>query len=117
MLEFIDGFKTKVVGHVQTTSDTINLPFAAAKKLNDMVEGNHIYLTIKYLDRYEVVKYTKEGEIKNGKIAVERDILGKGRKNSHAEAVLLQIGTQYNYASLSVLTSAKGDKWQIVNLD
>ena len=55
-------------------------PFAAAKKLNDMVEGNHIYLTIKYLDRYEVVKYTKEGEIKNGKIAVERDILGKGRK-------------------------------------
>lgn len=81
MLEFIDGFKTKVVGHVQTTSDTINLPFAAAKKLNDMVEGNHIYLTIKYLDRHEVVKYTKEGEIKNGKIAVERDILGKGRKN------------------------------------
>jgi len=33
MLEFIDGFKTKVVGHVQTTSNTINLPFAAAKKV------------------------------------------------------------------------------------
>ncbi len=28
-------------------SDTINLPLAAAKKLNDMVEGNHIYLTIR----------------------------------------------------------------------
>lgn len=31
MLEFIDGFKTKVVGHVQTTSDTINLPLQQLK--------------------------------------------------------------------------------------
>lgn len=81
MLEYLDGFKTKLVGNLQTTSDIITLPMAWAKKLDELVEGNHVYLTIKYLDRYEVVKYTKDSKIKNGMVPVERDVLGKGRKN------------------------------------
>lgn len=81
MLEILDGFKSRLAGNLQTTSDIITLPHSHAEKLNKMVEGNHIYLTIKYLDRYEVVKFTKDAAIKAGRVPVERDVLGDGRKN------------------------------------
>lgn len=81
MLEVIDGLKSSLTAHVQTTSDTLPLPPKTVQKLNELSEGNHIYLTLKYLDRYEVVKFTKDGAVKQGKVPVVRDILGTGRKN------------------------------------
>lgn len=81
MLEFIDGFRTAQQGHLPTTADYLNLPPKAVKQLNDLSDGNHVYLTLRYLDRYEVVKFTKDTELKGSKVPVERDVLGKGRKN------------------------------------
>lgn len=81
MLEVIDGFKSSLTAHLQTTDDLVSLPFKSVQRLNELAEGNHIYLTLKYLDRYEVVKFVKEANLKGGKIPVTRDILGKGRKN------------------------------------
>lgn len=81
MLNFIDGFKSALKTHFQTTDDVIQLPFKSVQELNNLADGDHVYLSIKYLDRYEVVKYIKEGELKGGKVPVIRDVLGKGRKN------------------------------------
>lgn len=81
MLSFIDGFKSTLKTHFQTTDDTLELPFKSVQELNKLAEGDHVYLTLRYLDRYEVVKFTKENDLKGGKVPVERDVLGKGRKN------------------------------------
>lgn len=81
MLEFLYEFRTSLMEHTKTTSDAIKLPLKMIKRLEHMKEGNHIYLTLKYLDRYEVVKYTHQGQLRNGFVPVERDILGSGRKN------------------------------------
>lgn len=81
MLEVIDGFKSSLTTHLQTTDDFLSLPFKAVQRLNELAEGNHIYLTLKYLDRYEVVKFVKENNLKGGRVPVTRDILGRGRKN------------------------------------
>lgn len=89
MLEFIDGLKTSVVGHVQTTDDYIKVSHKVAKRLEKMKDGNHIYLTLKYLDRYEIVKFTKDGPIKDGKVPVERDILSEGRRNFPCSSCLV----------------------------
>lgn len=81
MLEFIDGFKGSLASHLQTTDDMLTLSQKAIQYLNGLQEGNHVYLTIRYLDRYEVVKFTKDTQIKGHKVPVIRDVLGKGRKN------------------------------------
>lgn len=81
MLNFVDGIRGVVRGNVQTTDTMISVAPPIAKRLNKFAEGDHIYLTITYLDRSETVKFTKDGEIRNNKIVVERDQLGNGRKN------------------------------------
>lgn len=81
MLEFLDGFSTKLQSNLSTTQDTITICKNAVDKLNTLSEGNHVYLTIKYLDRYEVVKFIKDQDIVGNKIHITRDMLSKGRKN------------------------------------
>lgn len=81
MLEYLDGFRTSLVTHLNTTDDFIQIPYKMVQRLNDMEDGNYVYLTIRYLDRYEVVKYTKDQNLKGQKVPVDRDSLGKGRKN------------------------------------
>lgn len=81
MLSFIDYFKGSLTTHFQTTDDVLHMPFKAAQRLNELAEGDHVYLTVRYLDRFEVVKFTKEKDIRGGVVPVERDVLGKGRKN------------------------------------
>lgn len=81
MLSFIDYFKGSLSSHLKTTDDTIVLKFEQARRLNELAEGDHVYLTVRYLDRFEVVKFTKTYELKGGIVPVERDVLGKGRKN------------------------------------
>lgn len=81
MLNFIDGFKGSLSSHLQSTDDVLQLPFKPTQRLNELSEGEHVYLTLRYLDRYEVVKFTKDGDLKQGKVPVTRDVLGKGRKN------------------------------------
>lgn len=81
MLNFIDGFKGSLSSHLQSTDDALQLPFKTTQRLNELSEGEHVYLTLRYLDRYEVVKFTKDGDLKQGKVPVTRDVLGKGRKN------------------------------------
>lgn len=87
MLNFIDGFKSRLTTNLRTTGDTIKLPPKAVQQLNALAENDHVYLTVRYLDRYEVVKFTKgETDIKGDEVPVERDILEKGRKNFPCEA-------------------------------
>lgn len=81
MLNFIDGVRGSVRGNVQTTDAAITVSAPITKKLKSMRDGEHIYLTISYLDRSEVVKFTKDGEIRNNTLRIERDQLGAGRKN------------------------------------
>ena len=86
MLKFIDGFKGSLLKHFQTTDDTLHITHTAINTLNDLPEGDHVYLTLRYLDRYEVVKFVKDTTLKNGKVPVVRDVLGKGRRNFPAGA-------------------------------
>lgn len=81
MLEFIDNFKSALQVNISTTDDVIVLRPKDVARLNAMKEGNHIYLTIKYLDRYEIVKYTHDAPIKGCKVPITRDVLSQGRKN------------------------------------
>ncbi len=81
MLNFIDQFKTALQTGLSTTDEKILIPFKMAKRLNELEQGDHVYLTIKYLDRYENVKFTKDNDLKGGEVLVERDVDGKGRKN------------------------------------
>lgn len=88
MLEYIDNLKGSTTIAVQTTADTIDITPALVKRLSVLKDGSHIYLSLKYLDRYEVVKFTKDGEIRRNKISVERDVLGTGRKNFPARSCI-----------------------------
>ena len=81
MLKFLDGFKGSLLKNLQTTDDTLNVTHTAQNALNELPEGDHVYITLRYLDRYEVVKFVKDTPLKNGKVPVTRDVLGKGRKN------------------------------------
>lgn len=81
MLKYMDNVKGKVTEHIQTTSIALPVTSNMVKKLETMNDGDHIYLSLRYLDRYEVVKFTKDGPIIRNRIPVERDILGQGRKN------------------------------------
>lgn len=81
MLSFIDYFKGSLVSNLKTTDGSMAMKFEHARRLNELAEGDHVYLTVRYLDRFEVVKFTKASDIKNGIVPVERDVLGKGRKN------------------------------------
>lgn len=88
MLRFIDGAKGSIVGNLNTTSDTIKVSAPLVNKLKMLKDGEHIYLTVKYLDRREIVKFTKDGDIRNNTITVERDQLGLGRKNFPCSACI-----------------------------
>lgn len=81
MLSFIDGFRSSLCENVSTTASTIKLRLSDAARLNKLKDGDHVYLSIRYLDRYEVVKFTKDADIRNGEVPVTRDMLGTGRKN------------------------------------
>lgn len=81
MLKFIDNLRGKVTSNIQTTADVLPIVPSMVKKLETLNDGEHIYLTLRYLDRHEVVKFTKDGPITRNQIAVERDVLGNGRKN------------------------------------
>lgn len=81
MLKYIDNLRGKVTTNIQTTSDILSVSPSVVKKLEVLNDGEYIYLTLRYLDRHEVVKFTKDGPIKRNQIAVERDVLGNGRKN------------------------------------
>lgn len=89
MLEFIDNFKSALQTNLSTTDDFITLRTKDIARLNTLKEGNHIYLSVKYLDRYEVLKYTHDTKIKGNKVPVTRDVLGKGRKNFPCSSCVL----------------------------
>ncbi len=58
-----------------------------------MVEGNHIYLTIKYLDQGLGSEVHQKKVNKNGKIGGWTWYLGKGRKTPYVKLRCCRLGT------------------------
>lgn len=81
MLDFLDHFNYELECAIRPDDDTLRVSTSAVKRLNELDEGNHVYLSIHWLDKYEQVKFTKSGELKSNIITVERDVENRGRKN------------------------------------
>ena len=83
MLNFVDFLSIQVQRPIPAEQDFIEVSSVDAKRLNDVGQGNHIYLTLSYprANRHEVVKYQHGQDwVSQGglvKIPVERGILGK----------------------------------------
>lgn len=73
MLKVIDHFNTTLQNYLAPNDTELCIPFAEAKKLNKLNEGDHVYLTLMSRDRAEIVKYTHIKELDNGEITVSRD--------------------------------------------
>lgn len=73
MLKVIDHFNTTLQNYLAPNDTELCIPFAEAKKLNKLNEGDHVYLTLMSRDRAEIVKYTHTKELVNGEITVSRD--------------------------------------------
>lgn len=58
MLKNLDGLQFKLFTPLKSTDARIKLPASAAKRLNTLAIGDHIYLTLVIHNRREVVKYT-----------------------------------------------------------
>lgn len=82
MLVPLDFFRTKLQQNFQVTDNKIDVPLSVVKVLNEkMSGGDHTYMTVRYLDRTEVLKITKTEQPFKTPLQVERDYLGTGRKN------------------------------------
>lgn len=82
MLKFIDGFKSSLNTHLSTTDDVIKIYPAQVRELNEQLnDGDHVYLSVQYMDRYEVMKVVKDRTFKGCEVPVIRDSLNRGRKN------------------------------------
>lgn len=83
MLKFVDFLSMEVQRAILAEHDYFEVSSVDAKKLNDVGQGNHIYLTFSYprADRHEVVKYEHGNDwVSQGglvKIPVVRGVLGK----------------------------------------
>lgn len=73
MLKVIDHFNTTLQNYLAPNDTELCIPFAEAKKLNKLNEGDHVYLTLMSRDRTEIVKYTHTKELVSGEITVSRD--------------------------------------------
>ena len=73
MLKVIDHFNTTLQNYLAPNDTELCIPFAEAKKLNKLNEGDHVYLTLMSRDRAEIVKYTHTKELTNGETTVSRD--------------------------------------------
>lgn len=82
MLEYIDNFEHSLQCPLQPNESALTLPAEAIKQLNTVIKGNHVYISLHWLDKFEVVKFTKDGDLKlTDKVPVERDVEVKGSKN------------------------------------
>lgn len=82
MLEYIDNFEYGLSCPLKPTDTALQLPPEAIKQLNTVMKGNHVYISLHWLDKFEVVKFTKDNDLKlTDKVPVERDVEVKGRKN------------------------------------
>lgn len=82
MLEYIDNFEFGLLCSLKPTDTEIAIPDSAIKRLNEIMKGNHVYISLHWLDKFEIVKFTKDEDLKFGKpVRVERDIETKGSKN------------------------------------
>lgn len=82
MLTFLDHFKYHLTCSLRTDDETISIPPDAAKRLNDIAEGDHVYITVNYDCRFEVVKFTKTSKVvKYDEVSIQRDVNNLGRKN------------------------------------
>lgn len=82
MIEFIDNFNYQLASPIKPTDTEITLPAEAIKQLNKVEKGNYVYISLHWLDKFEVVKFTKDEDLKlNAKVKVERDAQNLGSKN------------------------------------
>lgn len=81
MLNFVDGYKATLLANLSTTADKLSLCQRSLNAFRKFKDGDYVYLTLKYLDRVEVVRFTKDGELSGGLLPVDRDVLQSGRKN------------------------------------
>lgn len=83
MLKFIDYLQGVLTDNVTTM--TVELPVNPAfvdRLVKNMVNGQHIYLTLHRYDNYEIVKYVHDDNAHTRRtILVQRDAEEKGRLN------------------------------------
>lgn len=82
MIDFIDNFNYSLSRPIKPTDNEIELPAEAIRKLNKIKKGDYIYISLHWVDKSEVVKFTKDEDIKlSDKVRVERDVESSGSKN------------------------------------
>lgn len=85
MLNFVDNLSLKLIKAIKASDSTLLVAAMDLPKLNQVGIGNHIYLTLKQNNQYEVVRYdhlsTLTATAGNVPIAVTRDVNGTGAKN------------------------------------
>lgn len=82
MLEYIDNFEYKLTKPLKSTDTSLQLCSDAIKQLNKVEKGNHVYISLHWLGKFEIVKFTKDKDLKmTDKVPVERDVEVKGSSN------------------------------------
>lgn len=76
MLAYLDNFLFELKCPVQPSSDTLCVSKEAVDRLNELNIGDYVYITLKYLHRYELVKYEHVKKLEHAKIPVTRGING-----------------------------------------
>ena len=83
MLKHIDFLKIRAERPIFADNDYFETSASEAKRLNEVGQGNHIYLVLSYprANRHEVVKYTHGQDfVSQGglvKVPIERGVLGQ----------------------------------------
>lgn len=95
MLDFLDCFKYELKCAIKPDDDTLQINKEAVRRLNELEEGNHVYLLLQWQDKYEHVKFTKTTDLKSDIITVERDVENKGRKNFPRGACVSMTWTKF----------------------
>lgn len=81
MLNMLDNFSYKLECHISPDDDTLVLGKHAIARLNELDEGDYVYLTLAWGHKHELVKYRHNTKLTGITIQVERDVESRGAKN------------------------------------
>lgn len=85
MLNMVDNLQLTLLKNLRSGDSNMTVHSSDAVKLNAVGIGNHIYLTIKYGETYEIVKYNHNEDItavsRPVHVPIIRDALAKGAKS------------------------------------
>lgn len=76
MLTFLDCFSFELKCPLQPSGDMLCVSEKAVERLNTMAIGDHVYITLRYLHRYEIVRYDHSKPLKGAQIPVTRGMNG-----------------------------------------